>query len=43
MKFESVTFQMKATLQSITLLWYTVKEKVVLRFESTDEILESDH
>ena len=43
MKFESVTVQMKATEQYLLVKLFIMLYKVVLTFESVDEILKCDH
>ena len=43
MKFYDVTFQMKATEQFFTVVLFITLYKVVLTFESVDEILWCDH
>ena len=43
MKFYGVTIQMKATEQYVTVVLFIMLYKVVLTFESVDEILRCDH
>ena len=43
MKSESVTIQMKATEQYFLVVLFIMLYKVVLTFESVDEILKCDH
>ena len=43
MKSHSVTIQMKATKQCFPVVLFTMLYKVVLTFESVDEILKFDH
>jgi len=43
MKSESVTFQIKATEQYFPVVLFIMLYKVVLTFESVDEILKCDH
>ena len=43
MEFESVTIQMKATEQCFPVVLFIMLYKVVLAFESVDEILKCDH
>ena len=43
MKSLSVTIQMKATEQYFPVVLFTMLYKVILNFESMDEILECDH
>ena len=43
MKSLSVTIQMKATYQYVHVLMFIMLYKVVLTFESVDEILKCDH
>ena len=43
MKSSSVTIQMKATEQSFHVVLFIVLYKVVLTFESVDEIVKCDH
>ena len=43
MKFYHVTIQMKATEQHFPVVLFIVLYKVVLTFESVDEILPCDH
>ena len=43
MKSESVTIQMKATEQYFLVVLFIILYKVVLTFESADEILWCDH
>ena len=43
MKSESVTIQMKATEQFFPVVLFITLYKVVLTFESVDEILKCDH
>ena len=43
MKSYSVTIQMKATEQYFTVVLFIMLYKVVLTFESVNEILECDH
>ena len=43
MKSQSVTIQMKATEQFFPLVLFIMLYKVVLRFQSVDEILKCDH
>ena len=43
MKSSSVTFQMKATEQHFPVVPFIMLYKVVLTFESVDEILKCDH
>ena len=43
MKFYCVTFQMKATEQYFPVVLFIMLYKVVLTFESVDEILKCDH
>ena len=43
MKSQSVTIQMKATEQYFPVVLFITLNKVVLTFESADEILKCDH
>ena len=43
MKSQSVTIQMKATEQYVPVVLFIMLYKVVLTFESMDEILKCDH
>ena len=43
MKSKSVTIQIKATKQSLSVVLFIMLCKVVLTFESVDEILKCDH
>ena len=43
MKSSSVTIQMKATVQYFPLVLFIMLYKVVVTFESVDEILKCDH
>ena len=43
MKSQSVTIQMKATKQCFPVVLFIMLYKVVLTFESVDEILKCDH
>ena len=43
MKSSSVTIQMKATEQYFPVVLFIMPYKVVLTFESVDEILKNDH
>ena len=43
MKPQSLTIQMKATEQYLPVVLFIMLYKVVLTFESVDEILECDH
>ena len=43
MKSESVTIQMKATEQYVPVVLFIMLYKVVLTFDSVDEILKCDH
>ena len=43
MKYQSVTIQMKATEQYFAVVLFIMLYKVVLTFESVDEILKCDH
>ena len=43
MNSQRVTIQMKATEQNFPVVLFIVLYKVVLTFESVDEILKSDH
>ena len=43
MKSQSVTIQMKATKQCFPVVLFIMLYKVVLTFESVDEILKFDH